>query len=597
MAEDMQPGPDAFEFAPQKAAAHMVSGHGSIENPVRRSVRDEYVDSGGDGPPASFEVFVATVEGPVVKPGRDRGTPEPQAGHGRFLVFKIDRVGDEGARQTWIVLEQKVVIAGHDHLVPVRERSQPGVESQDFLRAAGDAGIPGMHQDIPVRHDHPVVQFVGVGDTDNPHNPGAYPAAIREQSKINRKIARRADCWRMAGDSSPPRAEGGDRSAFVAGEIRLKPGREKSARARHPWIFDGALASVSMPEPEPGQVVRVRAAGGAALGYGFYRPGKTLLCALFAFGDAELEPDDAYWTGRLNEALAFRRAVNDSPEREAFRLVNGEGDELPGLVIDVYGARAVVQARTPGPDRILNAVESFLRQKLPVHEVYFFNKNGEIIRGPRTDSDLVFHDGGFAYHHRALGQKTGFFLDQSANRRLLETFARDREVLDLFCFTGGFTMHALRGGARRVVAVDESVDALDLLSRQVQANVPGADVRTVRENVPQFLTRLSADEFDCMVVDPPAFAKAKNAVAGAARGYKDLNLRALRKIRSGGLVFTFSCSRYVSADLFRKIVFGAGADAGRGVRVVQELQAAFDHPVSLFHPEGRYLKGLLLHVV
>jgi 23S rRNA (cytosine1962-C5)-methyltransferase len=291
--------------------------------------------------------------------------------------------------------------------------------------------------------------------------------------------------------------------------------------------------------------------------------------------------------------------------------VNAEGDGLPGVVIDAYGNTAVMQLRTPGTRALAHALADRLTQQLGFHHVFdktVPNSEDEEAEGSNPNGtngwltkpagEIQFLENGLKFYSAPdQGQKTGYYLDQRENRLKLKQLAKEREVLDAFTYAGGFGIYALAGGAKRVVSVDASENAVALCRRNVEANFP-ADARhqAALADCFDYLRQMPEGEFDCIVLDPPAFTKHISTVKKAARGYKDINLHALRKVRSGGLVFTFSCSQHISKDLFRKIVFGAAADARRSVRILDQLGQPLDHPVSIFHPEGEYLKGLILHV-
>lgn len=383
----------------------------------------------------------------------------------------------------------------------------------------------------------------------------------------------------------------------------LRAGRDKSVRERHPWIFSGAVARMD-GKIAPGDVVAIHAHDESVLGYGFAHPEDGLVCRVFQVGSAAPVFDRDYWLARFAAAHAYRRALPGF-QADSFRLVNAEGDGLPGLVVDVFGTSAVVQERAPLPSTVLESLVQFLKDTLRIENVY--DRSGDARQGEKRNQVLLgesrrleFRENDFVYAvEPEHAQKTGHFMDQRENRLVLERFARDRRVLDTFCYTGAFSLHALRGGARVVLSMDTSARALEECSANVLRNFPAeiaARHAVERADVPRRLGDLPENEYDLIILDPPGFAKSRRAVDQAARGYKDINLRALRKIQSGGILFTFSCSQFVPRDLFTQIVYSAARDAQRDVRVVGELHAAPDHPRSLFHLEGEYLKGLILYV-
>lgn len=389
-----------------------------------------------------------------------------------------------------------------------------------------------------------------------------------------------------------------------AARLCLKPGREKSVRDRHPWIFSGAIAG-SIGSISEGDIALVESDSGEILGAGFVYPGESLAVRLFQFGPGEAAFDGAYFEARLEAALAYRESLPDF-QRASFRLANAEADLLPGLIIDVLDQTAIVQFRAPGYAPFEAAIVRFLTERLKIRRV--LDRSSEDRKSARSTRSLAgpddspesveFQENGFIYAiDLQNSQKTGHYLDQKENRLYVERAARGRRALDAFCYTGGFSLHALRGGAAQVLSLDASERAVMQCRANVARNFPGETRHEAsRGDALELLPALADRNFDLMILDPPAFAKSRAAVAGAARGYKDINLRALRSIARGGRIFTFSCSQYITRDLFRKIVFGAAADAGRNVRIERELGAAPDHPVSLFHPEGEYLKGLALYV-
>lgn len=389
--------------------------------------------------------------------------------------------------------------------------------------------------------------------------------------------------------------------------LYLKRGKEESLKRFHPWIFSGAILRIE-GEPEEGEVVRVLTADGEFIAVGHWQIG-SIAVRVLDFEDIEIGPD--WWEHRLRVAYEMRCAIGLAGLGEGmntYRLVHGEGDGLPGLVVDVYGKTAVMQAHSVGMHVARHEVARALVAVTEgtVENVYYKSEttlpfkaelgpeNGFIIGGSRDD---VAVENGLKFHIDWLkGQKTGFFVDQRDNRSLLERYARGRSVLNMFCYTGGFSVYAMRGGATLVHSVDSSSKAIDLTRANVELNFPGdARHEAYAEDAFKFLDAMDS-RYDLIVLDPPAFAKHKDALRQALKGYTRLNAKAFSKIRSGGILFTFSCSQVVSKDNFRMAVFTAAAQSGRRVRILHQLHQPADHPINIYHPEGEYLKGLVLYV-
>ena len=389
-------------------------------------------------------------------------------------------------------------------------------------------------------------------------------------------------------------------------KVYLKPGKEESLRRFHPWIFSGAIHHIE-GEPEEGEVVSVYTSQREFVAVGHFQVG-SIAVRVLSFQDELI--DHAFWVRKLRSAYALRRAIGIAgrPDNNTFRLVHGEGDNLPGLVIDLYVGTAVMQAHSVGmhvsrmdiADALLEVAGDVVQNiyyksetTLP-YKAELDAENG-FIRGGSADN--VAMEYGLKFHVDWLkGQKTGFFVDQRENRALLERYARDRSVLNMFCYTGGFSFYAMRGGARLVHSVDSSAKAIDLTNENVQLNFPG-DPRhqAFAEDAFKYLDRMG-DQYDLIILDPPAFAKHKDALRNALQGYRKLNAKAFEKIRPGGILFTFSCSQVVTKENFRTAVFTAAALSGRSVRILHQLTQPADHPVNIYHPEGEYLKGLVLYV-
>jgi len=389
-------------------------------------------------------------------------------------------------------------------------------------------------------------------------------------------------------------------------KIILKRGKEESLRRFHPWVFSGAIATAD-EGIEEGDIVRVTTNGGEQIAVGHYQIG-SIAVRVLAFGEATIDMD--FWRARLLSALTMRQAIGiaDNPTNNTYRLVHGEGDNLPGLVIDVYGKTAVMQAHSVGMHVCRNEVAKALVEVMGsrIENIYYKSEttlpykaelgqeNGFIVGG--SDDNIAVENGLKFRVDWLRGQKTGFFVDQRENRSLLESFARGKKVLNMFCYTGGFSFYAMRGGATQVHSVDSSAKAIELTRENVELNFPG-DKRheAFCEDAFKYLDE-AGDKYDLIILDPPAFAKHRAALHNALKGYTRLNVKALEKIKSGGILFTFSCSQVVTKDNFRNAVFTAAALAKRNVRILHQLHQPADHPINIYHPEGEYLKGLVLWV-
>ena len=391
---------------------------------------------------------------------------------------------------------------------------------------------------------------------------------------------------------------------MVYKRVILKRGKEESLKRFHPWVFSGAIAR--MDNIEEGDLVTVYDHEGNLNGNGHYQIG-SIAVRILTFDDTEI--DSAFFVKRLTEAYKMRQALGLSrPDNNAFRLVHGEGDFLPGLVVDIYGSTAVMQAHSPGMHFARNLIADALTQ-LPngvVKNVYYksettlpykaqLDPQNEYIVG-EYDTDVAMENG-LKFHVDWLrGQKTGFFVDQRENRSLLEHYATDRKVLNMFCYTGGFSFYALRGGAELVHSVDSSAKAISLTDANVELNFPNCERhKSFAVDAFKYLDEMGSD-YDLIVLDPPAFAKHKSALRNALIGYRKLNAKAFEKIKPGGILFTFSCSQAVNKEQFRLAVFSAAAMSRRKVRILHQLTQPADHPINIYHPEGEYLKGLVLYV-
>lgn len=402
--------------------------------------------------------------------------------------------------------------------------------------------------------------------------------------------------------------------------VYLKKGKEESLRRFHPWVFSGAIARMD-DGLEEGDVVRVIGFDGSFLGVGHVQVG-SIAVRILSFHDVAI--DDDFWQSRLAAAWQVRRSIGIYRTEEAsfdgehfsqgvnttYRLVHGEGDNLPGLVIDCYGKTAVMQAHSVGMHVSRMAIAKALKEVMGdrLEHVYYksettlpfkanLGQENEFILGGPTDEDLTTENG-LRFHVDWLrGQKTGFFVDQRENRALLEHYAKGRTVLNMFCYTGGFSVYAMRGGASQVHSVDSSAKAVELTNANVALNFPPEDHRheAFCEDAFKYLDSHD-DKYDLIILDPPAFAKHRGALRNALKGYTRLNVKGFQRIRKGGILFTFSCSQVVSKEHFRQAVFTAAAQAGRKVRILHQLHQPADHPINIYHPEGEYLKGLVLYV-
>ncbi len=388
--------------------------------------------------------------------------------------------------------------------------------------------------------------------------------------------------------------------------IFLKRGKEESLKRFHPWVFSGAIAKMD-EGIEDGDTVRVITSNNDFIAVGHYQIG-SIAVRVLSFEDIEI--NSSFWEERLNEALKMRIAIGiaDNPENNTFRLVHGEGDNLPGLVIDCYGKTAVMQAHSVGMHIHRKEIADTLVKisKGRIENVFYKSEttlpykadlgqeNGFIVGG---SADNTAVENGLKFHVDWLkGQKTGFFVDQRENRSLLEKYSKGKNVLNMFCYTGGFSFYAMRGGANLVHSVDSSAKAIELTNANVGLNFPGDERhQAFCEDAFKFLDN-AKDFYDLIILDPPAFAKHRAALHNALKGYTRLNVKAFERIKHGGILFTFSCSQVVTKDNFRNAVFTAAAISGRKVRILHQLHQPADHPINIYHPEGEYLKGLVLYV-
>ena len=388
--------------------------------------------------------------------------------------------------------------------------------------------------------------------------------------------------------------------------IYLKHRKEESLKRFHPWVFSGAIHHMDEGIAE-GDTVRVITADGNCIAVGHYQLG-TITVRVLSFDDIAI--DDSFWQQRMQSALAMRESIGvaNNPDNNTYRLIHGEGDNLPGLIIDCYGTTAVMQAHSVGMhvcrEQICKALVEVMGDR--IKNVYYksettlpfkaeLGQENGFIYG-HTDNNTAVENG-LSFHVDWLkGQKTGFFVDQRENRSLLEHYAKGKSVLNMFCYTGGFSVYAMRGGANIVHSVDSSAKAIELTNHNVAMNFPNDNRhKAFCEDAFKYLDD-NDKKYDLIVLDPPAFAKHRMALHNALKGYIRLNIKGLQRIKPGGILFTFSCSQAVSKENFRNAVFTAAAQAGRNVRILHQLHQPADHPVNIYHPEGEYLKGLVLYV-
>ncbi len=391
----------------------------------------------------------------------------------------------------------------------------------------------------------------------------------------------------------------------ISAKVVLKSGKDQSVWRRHPWIFSGAIKKI-YGDPAEGDLVYVYDNKDELLATGHYQQ-SSIAVRILDF--CAIETNDEFWYNRINSAYKVREQIGltDSSITTVYRLVNAEGDMLPGLIIDYYNGHVVMQIHSAGIYRNLNAIVKALKgiygeKLLTVYDksettMPFkgpFDVKNQFLLGDARNTTVI--ENGFQFQIDWIeGQKSGFFIDQRENRKLLQQFSKGRDVLNMFCYTGGFSVYAVAGEANLVHSVDSSAKAIDLVSANMALNFPGAKHEAYALDAFKYLDNIK-DKYDLIILDPPAFAKHQNVLHNALQGYKRLNQQALEQIRPGGTLFTFSCSQVVSKENFRKSVFAAAANAKRNVRILHQLTQPGDHPVNIYHPEGEYLKGLVLYV-
>ena len=399
--------------------------------------------------------------------------------------------------------------------------------------------------------------------------------------------------------------------------IELKKGKEESLKRFHPWVFSGAVARID-EGIEEGETVRVLTSQKEFIAVGHYQIG-SISVRVLSFEDIAI--DHNFWTERISSSLAMRQKIGiaDNPNNNTYRLIHGEGDGIPGLIIDCYDDTAVIQAHSVGIHLCRKEIAKALVEVMGkrISNVYYKSettlpykaklgeesyeaaaanglKNGFLYGGSEKNTAI---ENGLTFHVDWLhGQKTGFFIDQRENRTLLEQYSKDKSVLNMFCYTGGFSVYAMRGGAKQVHSVDSSAKAIDLTKANISLNFPGDERhQAFCDDAFKFLEK-EGNKYDLIILDPPAFAKHRAALRNALKGYTRLNVKAFEHIKKGGILFTFSCSQVVTKDNFRNAVFTAAAQAKRTVRILHQLHQPADHPINIYHPEGEYLKGLVLYV-
>lgn len=384
--------------------------------------------------------------------------------------------------------------------------------------------------------------------------------------------------------------------------LLIKPKKERAFINRHPWLFTGAVQT--LPEAENGDIVKVISNEKGLLGYGFYNPNSQICCRIFEFSQTPVEINQEYWRAKIERAYNLRHSILDLSNTNCYRLLHAEGDFFPGIIADVYNDTVVAQILIKGTEKLLPIIEEELL-RLGFKHIYLKTKSssqkieGIVVENWRTEPakmPVEVLENGLKYNVNVeTGQKTGFFIDQRNNRNMVKSFSKDTKLLNTFCYSGGFSVYALAGGAKEVHSVDISKDAIAQCDINVEENGFEGKHKSFAIDCFDYLKH-TEEEYDIIVLDPPAFAKSAKNVHNATRGYKELNLTAIKKIKPGGLIFTFSCSQNIDKTLFQKIVFGAAADAKRNVRILEHLSQTPDHPINIYHPEGEYLKGLLLWV-
>jgi 23S rRNA (cytosine1962-C5)-methyltransferase len=388
--------------------------------------------------------------------------------------------------------------------------------------------------------------------------------------------------------------------------ITLKSGKDQSIRRYHPWIFSGAIKKMS-GTPQEGELVEIYDNKFEYLATGHYQ-NSSIAVRIISFHKETI--DQNFWNARIQKAVDYRRLLGliENPETNCFRLIHAEGDNLPGLIIDWYNGVAVMQMHSVGMYLHMNEIITALKTALGDSLKGVYNKSGStlpfkaetdsldgLVWGAADENHVLEYGNSFLIDWEK-GQKTGFFIDQRENRKLVEHYAKDKSVLNTFCYTGGFSVFALRGGALHVDSVDSSARAIDVTNETIERNFPACTNHTSIATDAFDYLETCKDKYDMIILDPPAFAKHNNVLNNALQGYKRLNIKAIQNIKPGGILFTFSCSQVVSKEMFRKSVFAAAANTGRNVKILHQLNQPQCHPINIYHPESEYLKGLVLFV-
>ncbi len=389
-------------------------------------------------------------------------------------------------------------------------------------------------------------------------------------------------------------------------KIILKPGKERSLQRFHPWIFSGAIEAITK-ELTDGEIVEVFDSGKKYIATGHYQEEGSITVRIFSFEQANIDED--FWKNKIQKAIHLRKTLGlfNNNSTNAFRLVHGEGDSMPGLIIDLYDGNAVIQFHSFGMFLLKDTFVTVLKELLgnQLKSIYNKseatlakgeikeNKNGYLFNEKTSEIIINEYDNQFIVDIEE-GQKTGFFIDQRENRKLLEKYCADKKVLNVFGYTGGFSVSALKGGAKMVHSVDSSQKAIDLTNKNIALNFGSSDRHeSFATDAFEFLEKMDTD-YDVIVLDPPAFAKHLHLREKGLKGYRNINNKVIHKIKKGGILFTFSCSQAISTDDFRTMVFTAAAQAKREVRILHQLSQGPDHPINIYHPESEYLKGLVL---
>lgn len=386
--------------------------------------------------------------------------------------------------------------------------------------------------------------------------------------------------------------------------VQLNKGREKTVINRHPWIFSGAIKNIP-EEISSGQIIQVVDNQSQLLGYGFFSKESQISVRVFEFTHLPISIDENYWWNKWEKIWNFKKSLLNK-ETNAFRFIHAEGDQMPGLIVDIYNHTAVIQTLTAGTYQLLPLLQKFLYSRnifnhYEKSDTKVLKKEGITPRkGWLTEkiNDIWFQENGISFYCDVEeGQKTGFFLDQKNNRALVGSLSKNKIVANIFAYSGGFSLYALKNHAKKVISVDSSQRAIHILEKNIEKNFGKLTNHvSVVADAFEWLKNMPENEIDLVILDPPAFAKHQSAVGQAYRGYKEINLQAIKKIISGGYLFTYSCSQVVGLELFRKILFDAACDANRPVRILQMLGQSEDHASSLFHLEGDYLKGFWLQI-